>query len=63
MAICKLLKIEMDTNKFCPAISSSTIRSKKDRFFCYEDCGFSPLRNDEKSKNRKRSTLKIQKRL
>ncbi len=41
---CKLLNIEMPLKKICPAS-----KNYKERFVCYEDCGFSPLRD----KNRK----------
>ena len=40
MNICKLLDIEMPIYKICPASKNSD-----ERFICYEDCGFSPLRH------------------
>jgi hypothetical protein len=44
MVNCKLLNIEIDVRRICPA--SKNFRK---RFLCYKDCGFSPLRY----KNRK----------
>lgn len=40
---CKLLDIEIDMNYICP-ISYQF----KERFLCYENCGFSPLRSKNK---------------
>lgn len=45
MANCKLLDIEMDTNRLCPVS-----KQFKNKFLCYIDCGFSSLRD----KNKKR---------
>lgn len=45
MAYCKLLNIEIDMNRICPAS-----KNFKKSFLCYKDCGFSPLRD----KNKKR---------
>lgn len=47
MAKCKLLDIEMNMGKICP-ISKNL--KKKEKFLCYKNCGFSPLRD----KNKKR---------
>ena len=40
---CKLLDIEMPIHKICPASKISD-----ERFVCYKDCGFSPLRDPDK---------------
>ena len=45
MVSCKLLNIEIDISRTCPA--SKNFRKS---FLCYKDCGFSPLRD----KNKKR---------
>ena len=43
MSKCKLLDIEMPIHKICPASKNSD-----ERFVCYKDCGFSPLRDPDK---------------
>lgn len=40
---CKLLDIEMPLNMICPAS-----KNYDERFVCYKDCGFSPLRDINK---------------
>ena len=40
---CKLLDIEINTSKICPAS-----KNLKKKFRCYKDCGFSPLRDKNK---------------
>ena len=39
---CKLLDIEMPIDFICPAS-----RNFGERFLCYNDCGFSPIRKEK----------------
>ena len=61
MNVCKLLNIEMPIHKICPASKKSG-----ERFICYKDCGFSPLRDPDKRMKiniKKKIQTKISRRL
>ncbi len=51
---CKLLDIEMPLNMICPAS-----KNYDERFVCYKDCGFSPLRDINKKIKIKRKSAAV----
>lgn len=54
---CKLLDIEMPLNLICPVS-----KNYDERFVCYKDCGFSPLRDINKKikiKTKRKIQMKI----